>query len=361
MTVKKINVLKPRLPDRKLFDNYIDQIYENVQLTNNGGLVRELEERLATYLNVRNIVLVANGTLALQLAFKLLKLEGEVITTPFSFVATSSSLIWENLLPVFADINGKTLNIDLKAIKKKISDRTSAILPVHVFGNACEAEALQQLADEHDLKLIFDASHAFDISYKNDALLNHGDISTISFHATKLFHTVEGGALIIKDDEVAERARRVRNFGYENSEIHDIGINAKMSELHAAVGLCILDTIPVQITRNKKKAEYYRRHLPQIIEYPTLNQDATFNYHYFPVIFQSEDELLKVKRSLNLDNIYPRRYFYPSLNTLPYLQTYEACPVSEDISRRILCLPIYEDIEEDVQQLIINRMKECLC
>mgnify|MGYP000261033012 CR=1 FL=1 len=239
-----INVTKSYLPNIEKYKSYIDEIYKTAWLTNQGPLVQKLEKRLAQYLGVKNIVLVSNGTIALEIAYRALDLKGEVITTPFSFVATTSSLVTNRLTPIFVDIDEKTFNLNPKNIEKKITSRTSAILPVHVFGNACEVEEIKKIANKHNLKVIYDAAHAFDVKYKDKSLLSYGDISTLSFHATKLFHTIEGGALIINDDSLLEKVRYLINFGIKNQEeIPHLGTNAKMNEFEAAMGLCILDDI----------------------------------------------------------------------------------------------------------------------
>ena len=248
-----INVTKSYLPNIEKYKNYIDEIYKTAWLTNQGPLVQKLEKRLAQYLGVKNIVLVSNGTIALEIAYRALDLKGEVITTPFSFVATTSSLVTNRLTPIFVDIDEKTFNLSPKNIEEKITSKTSAILPVHVFGNACEVEEIEQIANKHNLKVIYDAAHAFDVKYKDNSVLNYGDISTLSFHATKLFHTIEGGALIINDDELVQKVRYLINFGIKSpTEIPHLGTNAKMNEFEAAMGLCILDDIE-DIKTNRKK------------------------------------------------------------------------------------------------------------
>ena len=239
-----IPVTKAYLPDRKKLTQYIDQIYENGWLTNNGPLLQKLENRLASYLGVKNLILVANGSLALQLAYKALDLRGEVVTTPFSFAATTSTLAWEGLEPKFADIDKRSFNIDPKNIEKIITDKTTAIVPVHVFGNPCEVELISDLAKKYNLKVVYDAAHAFGVTYKGQSVLKYGDISTLSFHATKIFHTIEGGAVITENDEIAKKIRSLINFGITGPDkIEGIGTNAKMNEFEAAMGHCVLDEI----------------------------------------------------------------------------------------------------------------------
>ena len=354
-----INVTKTYLPNKEKYKKYIDEIYENGWVTNNGPLVRRLEEKLAEHLGVKNVVLVSNGTAALEIAYRTLELKGSVITTPFSFVATTSSLVANGLIPIFADIDSETLNLNPKNIEQLIAPDTSAIVPVHVFGNACEVEEIEQIAKKYNLKVIYDAAHAFDVKYKNRSILNYGDISTLSFHATKLFHTIEGGALIINDDKLAQKARCLRNFGIENAEsIPYLGINAKMNEFEAAMGLCVLDDIKEIEEKRKIVVENYRKELKGLVQFQKQNKNAAENYSYFPVIFKNEEELLRVQRALNEKQIFPRRYFYPSLDTLGYIEPKQECQISRDISKRILCLPIYAELDVEVQVKIIKIIKE---
>lgn len=356
-----INVTKTYLPNKAKYKQYVDEIYANNWVTNNGPLVQRLEKRLAEYLGVKNIVLVSNGTVALEIAYRTLGLKGFVITTPFSFVATTSSLVTNGLLPIFADIDPNTLNINSNKIEEVITPNTSAILGVHVFGNACEVEEIEQIANKHNLKVIYDAAHAFDVKFKNQSVLNYGNISTLSFHATKLFHTIEGGALIINDDELVQKARYLINFGIENSEsIPELGTNAKMNEFEAAMGLCVLDDME-QIKQSRKTIlQTYQTQLDGLVQFQEQNQNATQNYSYFPIVLESEEQLLKVQKALNEQEIFPRRYFYPSLDTLSYIEPKQYCFNSRDIAGRILCLPIYAELEREIQDKIINIIKEVL-
>lgn len=321
------------MPNKEKYKKYIDRIFENGWLTNNGPLVQKLEKRLAEYLGVKNIVLVSNGTVALEIAYRPLGLKGFVITTPFSFVATTSSLVTNQLLPIFADIDSNSFNLDPKNIEKLITPNTSAILPVHVFGNACEVEEIEQIAKKHDLKVIYDTAHAFDVKYKDQSVLNYGDISTLSFHSTKLFHSIEGGALIINDDKLVQKARYLINFGIKNAEeIPELGTNAKMNEFEAAMGLCVLDDIEEIKQKRKDILENYRKELKGLVKFQEQNENATENYSYFPVVFESEAQLLKIQKALNEKEIFPRRYFYPSLDTLEYIEPKQECKISRDIS-----------------------------
>ena len=353
-----INVTKTYLPNKEKYKKYIDEIYENGWLTNNGPLVQRLEKKLAQYLGVKNIILVSNGTVALETAYRTLDIKGFVITTPFSFVATTSSLVTNKLIPIFVDINEKTFNLNPKNIEKKITSRTSAILPVHVFGNACEVEEIKKIANKHNLKVIYDAAHAFDVKYKDKSLLSYGDISTLSFHATKLFHTIEGGALIINDDSLLEKVRYLINFGIKNQEeIPHLGTNAKMNEFEAAMGLCVLDDIESIKESRKNVIELYKKELSSLVVFQEQNKQASQNYSYMPVVFKSEDELLRVQKALNEKEIYPRRYFYPSLDTLEFIEPKQECEISRDISKRVLCLPVFAELQNIDQNSIINTIK----
>ncbi len=356
----KIQVVKPYLPDVDKYKKYIDEIYKNCQLTNNGVLVQELEKRLEEYLGVKNVVLVANGTLALSVAYQALNIQGEVVTTPFSFVATTSSLVSGGLVPVFSDIDPETLNIDPELIVSKITERTSAILPVHIFGNACKIEKIQEIANDYNLKIIYDAAQAFDVEYKGRSILNYGDISILSLHATKIFHTIEGGALIINDDSLVEKVRRIINFGYDTSgEILNIGINAKMNEFEAAMGLCTLDDLAKTKKKRKRIYNLYSQQLRGLCLLPHWNKHATKNYGYFPILLKNNKQLLRVQNALNDNQIYPRRYFYPSLDLLPYVKKFQICENSQCISERILCLPLYDSLTLKEAQRIINIVKSC--
>ena len=356
-----INVTKTYLPKIEKYQQYVQEIYTSGWVTNNGPLVQKLEKRLAEYLGVRNLILVANGTVAMEIAYRALGIKDFAITTPFSFVATTSSLVTNGLLPIFADINPKTLNLDPDNIEKLITPHTSAIVPVHVFGNACDIESIGVVAKRHNLKVIYDAAHAFGVRYQDQSILNYGDISTLSFHATKLFHTIEGGALIINDDSLVEKVRYLINFGIQNTEsIPELGTNAKMNEFEAAMGLCVLDDIE-QINEKRKTIDIlYRKNLSDIVSFQELNPHVTQNYSYFPVIFETEAQLLAVQLRLNSLQIFPRRYFYPSLDTLNYIEPKQYTPISRDISSRILCLPIYPELSEEEQMHIIKIVRESI-
>ncbi len=353
-----ITVTKAYLPNKQKYQNYIDHIYESGWLTNNGTLVQELEKRLASHLGVKNLICIANGSLALQLAYKALELKGEVITTPFSFVATSSTLVWEGLKPVFADIDASSFNINPNKIEPLITPNTSAIVPTHVFGNPCEVERIQKIAKKHNLKVIYDAAHAFGVKYKDQSVLNFGDISVMSFHATKLFHTIEGGAIITNDDETAKKIRLSINFGITGpTTVESLGINAKMNEMEAAMGLCVLDEIDSIHSRRKSIWQNYQQHLPDVT-FQHWNLHSKNNYAYAPILFESENEVLEIETKLKDNGIIPRRYFYPSLDTLDCLQKGQVCEISRNIASRILCLPIYHSLEKDELNKVIEILKE---
>lgn len=356
-----ISVTKTYLPNKEKYLKYINEIFKSGQITNYGPLVQKLEKELAEYLGVKNIVLVANGTVALEIAYRVLDLKGFVITTPFSFVATTSSLVTNGLLPIFVDINTNTLNIDAKKIEKQITSNTSAIVATHVFGNACEVEDIEKIAKKYKLKVVYDGAHTFGVNFKGKNIAHYGDITTLSFHATKLFHTIEGGALIINDDSLVEKARYLINFGIKNQEeIPHLGTNAKMNEFEAAMGLCVLDDIE-EIKKSRKNIyEKYQNELKGLVQFQEQNENSTQNYSYFPIVFKSEEELLKVQKALNQKDIFPRRYFYPSLDTLNYIEPKQECKISRDISLRILCLPIYPSLQSNIQKKIIKIVKESI-
>lgn len=343
-----IPVTKPYLPSREKLDKYIDGIYEREWLTNNGPLVQELTKRLEEYLGVENLLLVSNGTLALQIAYRALGVNepingkpAEAITTPFTFVATSSSLKWEGIEPIFADIDPNTWCLDPKNIELAITAQTKAVVPVHVFGNACDVEGIDKIAKKNDLKVIYDAAHAFGVKYKGESLLTWGDAATLSFHATKVFHTIEGGAIVFKRKEDLERAKKLISFGITGPEsIEELGINAKMNEFQAAMGLAVLDEIEkIHDSRMQIYCEY-RKALAQRFQWQQLQPDTTPNYAYVPVVFESEKELKMTMQELLEESIVPRRYFFPSLEQINFLKT-DTCPISHSISQRVLCLPIY--------------------
>lgn len=344
---KNINVTKTFLPKKTDFKKQIDEIWETNHLANNGPLHQRLNEKLKQHLKVKHLQLVNNGTIALQIAIKALDISGEVITTPFSYVASTSSIVWEGCKPVFADIDKESLCIDPDKVEPLITEKTTAILATHVYGNACDIEKIEQIAKKHSLKVIYDAAHCFGVKYKGRSIFEYGDISTTSFHATKVFHTGEGGAIFANNEVLIHKIWYKHNFGHKGKEnFHGLGINAKMNELQAAMGLAVLPHQEELLHKRKNIVETYKKKLDNInVKLLKLNPDINWNYSYFPVIFESEKTLLQVMSVLEANNIFPRRYFYPSLNTLPYVEN-QSCPVSESISKCVLCLPIGYDLSQ---------------
>lgn len=342
-----IPVTKTFFPPIEEYHQQTGRIWENEWLTNRGNLVKELEEQLANLLLVSNVTLTTNGTLPIQIALKVLAKGGEVITTPFSYVATTSAIVWENCKPVFVDIHPEYLTIDETKIEAAITDKTTCILATHVFGNPCNVEAIEKIAHKYGLKIIYDAAHCFNVKYKGENIFKYGDVSTCSFHATKLFHTGEGGAFFCENSDLNHELYYSHNFGHNGPEdFHGVGINAKMSELQAAMGLSVMPHIPDIIDFRKKVVEFYDENINfSNIRKLKIREGTEWNYSYYPVIFKSEDHLLKTREKLNENGIFPRRYFYPSLNTLNYVSNVKM-PVSEDISSKILCLPLYYGLSD---------------
>jgi dTDP-4-amino-4,6-dideoxygalactose transaminase len=286
-------------------------------------------------------------------------MEGEVVTTPFSFVSTTSAIAAERLTPVYADIDTESYNIDPKNIESAITEKTCAIAPCHVFGNACEIEEIDRIAKKHDLKVIYDASHAFDVKYKDKHILNYGDMSVISFHATKIFHTVEGAAIVIKDDALYEKAKIIRDYGKDGPDsVALLGINGKINELEAAMGLCMLDEEDIIHDMRKKSHDFYTEQLKDYVQLQKKNADATQSYTYFPVVFRSEDEMKKVRAALLEQEIAARQYFYPSLDTLPYVEHRKVMSISRDIASRILVIPMHSGVEPKVSKIIIETLQK---
>jgi len=348
-----IPVTKPFLPKAKEYDGYLHSIWERQWLTNNGPLVNEFELKLKNYLGLEHLLYVSNGTVALQIAIKALDLKGEIITTPFSFVATTSSIVWEGCKPVFTDIDGETFNIDPAKIEAAITANTSAILATHVYGNPCDIDAIQAIADKHHLKVIFDAAHCFGTKYKGKSVFEYGDISTTSFHATKLFHSIEGGAVFTRKPELLKKMAFMRNFGHNGQEDYsELGINGKNSEFHAAMGLCNLKYVDEILKKRKSLSMYYLQKLSNLkASFPKHNGDFSSNYAYFPVLFDTKELMMKCLSDLETEKIYCRRYFFPSLSTLPYVQK-TSLPVCDSIVERIICLPLYHTLTNSDLDLI---------
>jgi len=343
-----INVTKSFLPDKQEYLKYIDQIWESVHLTNNGPLLQELEARLKALTGAEYLYYCSNGTIVLQIALKALDITGEVITTPFSYCATSNVIIWNNCTPVFVDIDHQTLNINPDLIEDAITPATSAILATHVYGNPCAVERIEEIARRHNLRVIYDAAHGFGVNYKGKSLLLYGDISTCSLHATKVFHSVEGGLIVTPHQELDHQLHLLRAFGHKGDDHYFYaGINGKNSEFHAAMGLCNLPHLSQIIDYRRQVFAWYDRELDwDILKKPKLADDMEYNYSYYPVIFPNEKMLLEAQQALWAHGVGCRRYFHPSLNTLPFMPHYNPCPVSESISSRVLALPLFVGLEE---------------
>ena len=364
-----IDVTKSDLPSLEKYTEYLEKIWSTRWLTNNGEFVQLLEKRLAEYLKVKNLVLVTNGTLALQLALKVLDIKGEIITTPFTFAATTNVILWEGCTPVFADIDAETFNINPQDVERKITDKTSTILAVHVYGNSCHVEELQRIADKYNLKLIYDAAHAFGVEYKNQSILNYGDLSTLSFHAVKLFHTIEGGAIIANNVKIMETLKLLRNFGIKSEEqIVLPGINAKMNEFQAIMGICNLENIDEKIQYRKTIYDYYKEKLSNIKDIKFQKIIASkYNYGYMPMCFDNIEMRDKIYLELIKNGIKPRKYFYPLTSNFDYFKEKDIDIVKKNelkianyISDRILCLPLYYGLEIEVVDRIIKIIKKVI-
>lgn len=342
-----INVTKTFFPPLDEYQAQLQRIWNNQWLTNRGELVVELEEKLKNYLAVNHILVTNNGTIPIQIALKLLGNGGEIITTPFSYVATSAAIVWEHCTPVFVDIHPDYLTMDETKIEAAITEKTTCILATHVFGNPCHVEAIEAIAKKHHLKVIYDAAHAFGVTYNGASIFEYGDVSTCSFHATKLFHTGEGGALFAKDEDLQHQLFYSHNFGHDGPlTFHGLGINGKISELQAAMGLAVLPHMETILAERKRVVDFYNQNL-DVTKVQTLKirENTEWNYSYYPIVFEDEDTLLRVQKALNEEQIFPRRYFYPSLNTIDYLGK-QKMPVSESIASRVLCLPLFKELTE---------------
>lgn len=358
-----IPVTKPFLPPKEEYTRLVDEIWSRNWLTNNGPMINQLELKLKDYLNTPYFLLVLNGTIALQLAFKALGLKGKFITTPFSYVATVSSAVWEGLDPVFVDIDPNTFNIDVEAIEDKMTDDVSCIVATHVFGNPCEIDKIESIAKKYDIPVIYDAAHAFGVEYNGKGIMQYGDVSTLSLHATKLFHMIEGGAVSAKDPDTLKKMAFARNFGHKGPAFEGVGINGKNSEFHAAMGLANYKYIDSIIEKRKYLSLLYDqifRDNEIKLGRQKIVANIKYNYSYYPVVFESEEELLRVIEALEGNYVHPRRYFYPSLNELPYVD-FQKMVNAEFLSSRILCLPLYHDLmESDVEfitRIIIRTLK----
>ncbi len=359
-----INVTRSIMPDLQKYTSYLEKLWDTHWLTNNGDYLVNLEDELTKRFDTY-CVNVSNGTLSLLIALELFNFNtsAEIITTPFSFIATTSSILWQKYRPVFVDIDPETFNINASKIEEKVTDRTRAILAVHVFGNPCDVEAIENVAKKHRLKVIYDAAHCFDVFYNGVSIYKFGDVSTASFHATKVFHTIEGGAVLSDNKELAGKAKRLRNFGFDaNINIVDVGINAKMNEFQAVMGLLNLELVDTEIEKRKMRYELYKKLLHDApVRFQKMNSKLTkYNYIYMPIVFESNEMREKVYNVLLEKGYNTRRYFYPSLNGV---FSKESCQFSEDISSKILHLPLYGDLElehvETICSIIKNVFRYC--
>lgn len=364
--MKNVFVTQPTLPELDEFIPYLEKIWQSKKLTNNGPFHQQLEREMADFLGVKYISLFANGTLALLTALQVLRITGEVITTPYSFVATTHALWWNKIKPVFVDIEPKYCNLDPEKIESAITPQTTAILPVHVYGNPCYVERIQEIADTYGLKVIYDAAHAFGVNYKNNSILNFGDLSTLSFHATKPYTTMEGGAIVCHDEKTKQRIDYLKNFGFAGeTKVMAPGINSKMNEMQAALGLLQLKHHRDNIEKRKIIAELYKSELNRVkgIHFlPEYSGVSDYNYIYFP-IFIEENEYGKSRDELYLylksKNIFGRRYFYPLISDFPTYRGLnsakkENLPKAKEISEKVICLPIYSGLVHDILKKIIQ-------
>jgi dTDP-4-amino-4,6-dideoxygalactose transaminase len=356
-----INVTKTFLPPFEEYEKFLYQIWKTKHITNNGPLHDQHIDKLKNYLNLNHIITTANGTLPLQLALNLFGNCGEIITTPFSYVATTAAIVWEKCKPVFVDIDPEYLTIDENKIEEAINEKTTAILATHVYGNICNVEQIDLIAKKYNLKVIYDAAHCFGVEYKDKSIFDYGDISTCSFHGTKIYHTGEGGAIFCKDEKNYKELNYRHNFGHMNQQdFHGLGINAKMSELQAALGLSIFPYIDSIIDERKTICEFYNNNLSfNFYSEIAIRKGLKWNYAYYPILFESENQLLIVKSNLEKGNIFPRRYFYPSLEELPYIDS-DSCSIAKSIASRVLCLPLYVGLRVNELKKIVNIINQSI-
>jgi dTDP-4-amino-4,6-dideoxygalactose transaminase len=355
-----ITVTKSDLPPLEEYIEHMKKIWASAWVTNNGEYVQLLQRKLEKHLKTKHLVLVSNGTLAIELALRGLEIRGEVITTPFTFPATTNAILWERLTPVFADIDPETFNIDPKEVEKRITRKTGAILATHTFGNPCHVKELQEIASRHDVKLIYDAAATFGVEYENHSVLDYGDMSTLSFHATKVFHTIEGGAIAVKDETLSDKLRLLLDHGIESAEhVAIVGTNAKMNEFQAVMGICNLKYVDEKIQRRKRLYEHYKRKLSKYVKFQKLTA-SKYNYGYMPVCFGNIEERDEVHLKLLKNRIDPRKYFFPLTTSSDYFKKECVDLVKKydlrkayDLSNRILCLPLYPDLKtRDVNRVI---------
>lgn len=353
-------VTRTFLPPQDEYNLILNELWKSKWLTNRGNLVKTLEDKIKGKLNYNEyVLLMCNGTLPIQIALKLFAQKKKVITTPFSYVATTSSIIWEGLEPVFVDIDEKYFTIDENKIEDYITEDTALILATHVYGNPCNVEALEFISKKYNVPLLYDGAHGFGVTFNDKSIFEYGDISTCSFHATKIFHTAEGGAVFCNKEETYNNIFNFHNFGHKGYEdFHGVGINGKMSELNAAMGLAVLPYLDEIIAGRKKIVDCYNECIDHN-RYQTIQirLGTKWNYSYFPILCKNEEHLLLVEQKLKENNILPRRYFYPSLNTLPYIKKVKM-PVAEHISGRVLCLPLFYEMTQNDVEAVINTINK---
>lgn len=359
--MKNINVTKSYLPPLNEYVDTISKIWDNHFLTNYGPLNNSLVEELEKYLELKNIHFVNNGTISLHLCMECLGIENaEIITTPFTFVATISSIIWQKNTPIFVDINPNDFNIDVEKIEEKITSKTKAILAVHCFGYPCNVKRIKEIAVKHNLFVIYDAAHSFGSKLDGKSMLSYGDISSCSLHATKVFHSIEGGLCVVNNEKYNKKMNAIKNFGNSDGQYEYVGINAKNSEFHAAMGLCVLNHFDDILEKRKKNYELYYSKLNEYLYIYKLPENYSHNYIYFPVLFDSEESLLDVCEALENENIHARRYFYPAINDVKLYKNAHITPIASDISKRIACLPLDSYLKEEeinfICDIIIERL-----
>lgn len=356
-----IYITRPFVAPLDTYTKLLDSVWQSQWFTNNGPLVRQLERDLCNRLSISNTILVNNGTIALHVALKALDLpKGTILTTPFTWIATASSIVWEGHIPQFVDVDPLTFNIDVTKVEAAITSDTVAIVAVHVFSNPCDVEALETISQKYNLPILYDAAHAFGVRTGNRSIFEWGDISTASFHATKVFNTAEGGGVFCNTTALQERVRSIRDFGFNSHrEIQMVGTNAKMSELHAALGLANLPLVDIAIEKRRKLTEQYTHTLSNTVVFQQYDPKS-YNYAYMPIVLQSEHQLRNVVEHLQRHNVFPRRYFHPSLSSLKHLFPEQGCPVAESLANRILCLPLYPDLSLEMVEQIAHLVIEAL-
>jgi len=350
-----ITVTRAYLPREERIQEQLKAVWQSGILTNNGPQLRELERRLIKFLDTKGLQIVTNGTIAIQLALRALGVKGRVLTTPYSYVATTNSILWEYCEPVFIDIDPLDFNVNVELIEHQLKEGAAAMLFTHVYGLPCKVDRIEELSRKYNVPVIYDAAHAFGVRVKGQSVLNFGDVSTLSFHATKIFHMVEGGAMVAKDQTLFDKLFLYKSFGHIGDTYFQLGINGKTSEVHSAVGHCVLDDMHEILERRKSQWLYYYDKLSTLKQFQLLQipDEVEYNYSYFPVVLPSE-EFLKMKMELFRENdILPRRYFFPSLNELPFVDACD-CPVSSSVSRKVICLPLYHDLSLEDQNKVLS-------